>query len=379
MKQFLSLYLLLLASNTFAQDKLELEGVVKGYEGKIKLILNTITADHEADMVNEEVIYMIDGQFKIERKLKEPTLLSIRIRPEITEDFDPRSFESAFIWVDNKKMTLNAEKGNFEYCDVTGYSRQDDNEKSKNYVRDRLMAYRQSIDSLSRLQTPEAKKEADQLKTVSEVYLRNKYRLDHCYLNPNSYIAVYGYSWFVKWIPEMVPKSHAIEFYNLLNDSLKATTPGKQIKYYIDNIAVNKRLIVGDSPYDFTLPDSTSTAISLSSFKDQVILLDFWASSCGPCRKEHANYFDLYEQFKDKGFEIISVSQDRKKERWLKAMNKDRMIWVSLWDEDMSISKYTYLVSAIPDNYLINRNGIIIAKNVRGDELRKILTEAIEE
>jgi len=379
MKQLLSLFLLLLVSNTFAQEKLELEGIVKGYDGKIKLILNTITANHEADMVNEEVIYMIDGQFKIERKLEEPTLLSIRIRPEITEDFDPRSFESAFIWVDNKKMTLDGEKGNFEYCNVTGYSRQDENEKSLNYVRRKLIAHRQRIDSLSRLQSPEVKKEVEQLKKVSEVHIINKHKLNHCYLYPNTYISVHDYSWFVKWIPEMVPKSHALEFYKLLNEDLRNSIHGKQIKYYIDNIAVNKRLNVGDAPYDFALPDSTSTEISLSSVEDKIILLDFWSSGCGPCRKEHANYVDLYEQFKDKGFEIVSVSQDRKKARWLKAMNKDSMTWISLWDEDMSISKYMYLVSAIPENYLINRNGVIIAKDVRGEELRKILTEAIEE
>lgn len=317
MKQVLLLNLLLLATSAFAQGKLELEGTVKGYIGTVKLILNTITADHTADMDNEEIIYMIDGQFKIERKLVEPTLLSIRIRPEITEDFDPRLFESAFIWVDNKKMSLNAQKGNFRYCDVTGYSRQEDNEKSKNYVKGKLNAHHQKIDSLAKLQTPKAKKEVDHLKTVSEVYLKNMYQLEYCYLNPNRYISVYDYSWFVKWIPEMVPKSRAIAFYSSLNDRLNTTNPANQIKYYIDNIAVNKRLNVGDSPYDFSLPDSSSTEISLSLVENKVILLDFWASSCGPCRKEHANYFDLYEQFKDKGFEIISVSQDRKKERAL--------------------------------------------------------------
>lgn len=380
MKQLLSLFLLLLfASNIFAQDKLELEGTVKGYEGKVKLILNPITADHEADMVNEEVIYLIDGQFKIERKLDGPTLLSIRIRPEITENFDPRSLESTFIWVDNKKMKLYGKKGNFEYCDVVGYSRQDDNEKSKNYVRERLQAYQKSIDSLSKMQTQESVEKLKLMKEVSVNYLSNKYRLDYCYLNPQSFVSVYNYSWFLKWLPEMIPKSHAIEFYKLLDENLKNSIPGGQIKNYIDNIAVNQRLKIGDRPYDFSLPDSNSSMVSLNSFEDRVILLDFWSSGCGPCRKEHTNYAELYKQFNDRGFEIVSVSQDRRKESWLKAMNQDKMTWVSLWDEDMRISKYTYLVSAIPDNYLINREGIIVAKDIRGEELGKIIKEVIEE
>ncbi|UZR97619.1 DUF4369 domain-containing protein [Chondrinema litorale] len=143
---------------SFAQDRLELEGSVKGYEGKIKLIFNIVGYNHEVDMDNEDVTYMIDGKFRYEKKLEGPTLLSIRIRPEITENFDPQSFESVFIWVDNKKMTLKAEKGNFEYSDVTGYSRQDDNEKSKNYVGGRLIAYHQNIDSLLKLKTQRLKK-----------------------------------------------------------------------------------------------------------------------------------------------------------------------------------------------------------------------------
>lgn len=380
MNQLQLLYsLLLLASNVFAQDKLVLEGMVKGYEGRVKLILNTIKADHEADMINEEIIYMIDGQFRIERKLEEPTLLSIRIRPEITENLDPRSLESAFIWVDNRKMKLNGEKGNFEYCDVIGYSRQDDHEKSKSYVRDRLIAYRQSMDSLAKIRTKESIEKLKTMKVVSGNYLSNKYRLDYCYLNPLSFVSVYNYSWFVKWLPEMVPNSYAMEFYELLDENLKNSIPGKQIKKYIDNIAVNKRLNIGDRPYDFSLPDSNSHMVTLNSFEDRIILLDFWSSGCGPCRREHTNYAELYKQFNDQGFEIISVSQDRRKGSWLKAMNKDKMTWVSLWDEDMSISKYTYLVSAIPDNYLIDRNGIIIAMDIRGEELRKILTEVIEE
>lgn len=111
--------LLLLCYTVVAQDKLELDGFVEGYDGKVKLILNVIKPNHEADMENEEVLYMIDGKFRIEMKLEEPVLLSIRIRPETTEVFDPRSYESAFIWVDNKKMTLIGERGYFEYSNVT--------------------------------------------------------------------------------------------------------------------------------------------------------------------------------------------------------------------------------------------------------------------
>lgn len=378
-KTTLAFVLILFSMSVNAQRELDLEGYVSGYKGKVKLILNPISFNHETDMVNEDVVDMIDGKFRVIKKLEGPTLLSIRIRPEIGEDFDPELFESAFIWVDNRTMTLRGEKGSFEFCDVTGYSRQDDYEKSKDYVRTRLLAHRKTIDSLSSLNSTEGLKQAEHLKRVSEIYLENKYKLEYSYLHPNRFISVYDYSWFVTWIPEMVPKSHAISFYDLLDDSLKSTIPGRQIKYYIDHIAVNKRLNVGDSPYDFTLSDSSAMAVTFSSVQTKVILLDFWASGCSPCRKEHANYAELYERYNGKGLEIISVSQDKNRDRWVNSMKKDRISWISLWDQDRSISKYAYLVSGIPDNYLINKNGIIVANAIYGEELQKAVEELLEE
>ncbi len=378
MKELL-LYPLLLCSTVVAQDKLELDGFVEGYDGKVKLILNVIKPNHEVDMENEEVLYMIDGKFRIEMKLEEPTLLSIRIRPEITGDFDPRSFESAFIWVDNKKMTLIGEKGNFEYSNVTGYSRQDENERMKNYARNREHEYARRIDSLSQMQSQEAITELNELRSISGHYLSNKYRLDYCFQNTNSFISVYEYSWFVKWLPEMAPKSHTAAFYDSLNDSLKNSAHGEQIKNYLDHIAVNQRLKIGDKAYSFSLPDSAGNIVSLSDFKGKLVLLDFWASNCGPCRKEHINYSEIYNEFKDLGFEIISVSQDRRKKTWQNAMTKDNMSWISLWDEDMNVSIYVYLVSGIPDNYLISQDGTIIARGLRGEDLSKYLNKILKE
>ena len=381
MKQtvFFLLFILMFHKVSIAQDKLVLDGYVKGYEGKVKLILNFIKSNHEADMENEQILYMIDGRFKIEGQVSSPSLLSIRIRPEITNDDDAHLFESAFVWVDNKKMILNGEKGDFEYCDVTGYSRQDENEKNNIYVKDKLNDHQRRIDSLSNLQSAAAKEELQKLKSDSKVYLRNKYRLDYCYLNPDSFVSVYNYSWYTRWIPEMVPKSYAIEFYNALEDGLKNNIHGKDIKNYIDNISVNKKLEMGERPYAFSLPDATGNEISLDSLSGKVILLDFWASYCGPCRKEHKNYVELYDKYNKLGFEIFSVSQDRNKNQWIKAMLKDNIDWSSVWDESMNISKYTFLVTALPQNYLINKEGTIIGINVTGNDLQDILTKLFYE
>ncbi len=359
-----------------AQEKFELDGYVKGYPGKVKLILNFITPSHEADMVNEQVLEMVDGRFKLEGQLEEPALLSIRIRPETIKDGQKLDF--ALVWITNNKMTLIGEKGSFEYCDVTGYERQNEHERSRLYVRDMLARHYATIDSLAKIKSKESINKMKELKSVSKAYLRNKYRLDFSYQNPNSFISVYNYSWYVKWLPEMVPKSRAIEFYSKLKEDLKQNVHGMQIKHYIDNVAVNAKLKLGDRPYEFSLKDSLGNTQALSDFKGKVVLLDFWASGCGPCRKEHKNYSQLYAEFQKEGFEIFSVSQDRNKERWQKAMVKDQMTWPSVWDETKDISTYAYLVSAIPQNYLIDRNGIIIGENLKGTALKNTLEKIFE-
>jgi peroxiredoxin len=176
----------------------------------------------------------------------------------------------------------------------------------------------------------------------------------------------------------MVPKAKAVEFFNKLNDSLQTTINGQQIKYYIDNITVSPKLNTQDKPYEFSLPDSLGNYISLISLKGKVILLDFWFSSCGACRMEHKNYLSIYQKYNDKGFEILSVSRDKDKNNWLKAMKTDQMIWKCVWDENSKVTTNMYLVTMFPTNYLINSKGIIIAKNIRGEALEAKLNEIFE-
>lgn len=372
--------LLLIALVAKSQNEFVLEGLVKGYKGKVKLIINEILSTHTPDMDNEQIIYMIDGKFRFEGEVSHPTRYSIRIRPETTGDFDPRSFEYASIWIENKAMSLIAEKGNFRYCDVSGSSIQDENERYLDYERTKDETLKIRIDSLSKIKDPskEEKNQLRKLRSGGGFNMMHKYVLDYCYSNPNSFISVQKYAWYITRVPEMAPKSKATVFYNTISDTFKQSIYGQQIKHYIDHVDVKQKLKIGDQPYEFVLPDLKGNTISLNSLKGKVVLLDFWSSGCGPCRKEHKNYLVNYKKFRDHNFEILSISIDTDKNRWLEAMQKDQMIWKSVWDADMSITKYTYLVSALPTNYLINRQGIIIAKDIRGSALTNKLNEVLD-
>jgi thiol-disulfide isomerase/thioredoxin len=131
---------------------------------------------------------------------------------------------------------------------------------------------------------------------------------------------------------------------------------------------------------DFTQNDPSGKPVSLSSLKGKYVLIDFWASWCGPCRTEYPYIHKAYDQFKNKNFEVIGVSLDDKKDLWLKAINDNHFDWIQVCDfkgrqNDVAVA---YGISAIPQSLLVDPNGIIIAKNLRGDDLIEKLEEVIK-
>jgi peroxiredoxin len=154
-------------------------------------------------------------------------------------------------------------------------------------------------------------------------------------------------------------------------------TYGKQIGTFLkDKIGKAQPLGVGDYPYNFALKNISDNEVKFSSIANKVILLDFWASGCGPCRMEHKNYVALYNEFRNRGLEIVSVCQDTSKKRMMEAMTKDEMSWICLWDANRKVSNL-YSVSGLPTNYLI-MDGKVVAMDLRGEELKRKLESVLD-
>lgn len=137
---------------------------------------------------------------------------------------------------------------------------------------------------------------------------------------------------------------------------------------------------IGQIAPDISLPTPNGSSQSLSSLRGKYVLIDFWASWCGPCRVENPNVVKMYNKYKDKGFEIFGVSLDQSREKWLAAIEKDKLTWPHVSDLKgwESSAAQLYNVTAIPQTVLVDPEGKIIAKGLRGAELEAKLATLLQ-
>lgn len=380
-----SLFFLIMVFIGFLKAKSQefvLQGTLSGVEDRTEIRINPHLENGAVDMDDQTSIILKNGRFEFRRRLNRPTKFSLRTMPKIPPD-DPLDFEYCVFWAENNNMTLRGIKGQIKLSKVTGSSIQNEYEEMTLEIANSIKKSRELFELSMTNRANLSEKERKEIKNQREQLLKEikRKRQEFIFEHPNYYFTAEEIVFSINHFAHAFSKNEIKDFYDKMPLDLKTGLYGKKIADFLhseDKYSNIVPLQIGDKPHDFILPDSEGTPVKFSTIRGRIILLDFWASGCAPCRKEHRNYVESYEKYKDKGFEIVSVSQDQSRDRWLNAMKKDEMTWVSLWDTDGKISRFNYLVTALPTNFLINDKGIIIAKNLRGEKLKSELGKRLE-
>jgi len=375
MKTILTLIVFsLLSVSAKSQKKMHLKGDAR-FSAPVQMIYLSFRAD--GDLVTDS-IKPVNNSFQFTEKISEPTLASLRFRFVKQENEERARVEGMQLFLEPGNIKISI-KDSVRFAKVTGSSSQKLfeklNEDQKPY-NERSAAlnekYRQFSKEKNEEELKKVMKEFDQLFDEKNEKVFHKYLKEH----PESPIALYVLNQYAGYDID----AQKIE---PLFESLPAAT--RQLPSAIafkERIETAKKTGVGAYAMDFTQNDTLGKPVSLSNFKGKYVLIDFWASWCGPCRAENPNVVKAFNEYKDKKFTVLGISLDQpgKQQAWLDAIHKDNLTWthvsdLKFWDNEVA---RLYGIRAIPQNLLLDPSGKIIAKNIRGEELNKKLSEVLK-
>jgi len=328
-----------------------IDGFAHGFPDSTSLYLESFRPSLPKDSCK-----IIKGKFSLQLKAAANQAHYVVIG---TKDFK----DHKFFWIENSKTHISGLKGNFTNALIHNSPAQDIFEE---YLQQKTPLYTE-IDSLRRIVGIDDPAAVKRIEILEKDILQRTKKIITKY--PNAIVSAYLlWQSHVYW-----GKKTSADIYGLLQKS-KNSEYAKEVKQFID---LNKDIQIGDAFTDIQQKSPDGKSVSLSQYKGKWILLEFWASWCGPCRKDNPDLVKTYQTYKDKGFEIVAVSVDSNKDQWVQAIQKDQLPWIHMSDlkGNMNTASLIYGVFGIPDNFLINPEGKIIARSLRGGSLNKKLRE----
>jgi peroxiredoxin len=367
MKLFSFIIILLTACPAVeAQNRFRYSGTIHGLDSGLATL--TYTAKNQPLQISAQIR---KGHFHFSGSINETQRIGISFSSE-------RTVGEIFFFAGNENISILADTGHWNDPVITGSKTQKAyelyqektksiDEKSASLNREGTRLYLSG--KLNEEQKDSLFKVHDQLDLEKRIIIA-----DFAKSYPSSPVSSWAISVFYGFEPnleELVPAYHSLS---------KENQQGIYGKLIAGIINAAKKTAIGMQAADFTLSDINGKPVALSAYRGKYLLVDFWASWCGPCRAENPNVVRMYKLYHSLNFDILGVSLDNNPDLWKKAIKNDQLLWtqcsdLKAWDSKIVLD---YGIKGIPFNMLLDKNGRIIGKNLRGKALQNKLSEILD-